>query len=129
MLGRDYLTIFNLDFHRIGGKQDGGRHVSYAFQNIQLQRIEFHLFSLDIDMRPTMGLNPLMVGVVAVIIGGVRSIPGVTLGSLLLSISQHMGVWILGSQWQDAIIFAVLFIFLLFKPEGFMGQKAKRTKI
>lgn len=85
------------------------------------------LFSLDLNMNPTMGMRPLMMGVVAVIIGGLRSIPGVALGALLLSISKHLGVWVLGSQWEDAITFVILIIFLLIKPEGFMGQKAKRT--
>ncbi|MCL5019706.1 MAG: branched-chain amino acid ABC transporter permease [Patescibacteria group bacterium] len=34
------------------------------------------LVALDVDMTPTMGMNALMMGVVAMIIGGVGSIPG-----------------------------------------------------
>jgi branched-chain amino acid transport system permease protein len=87
------------------------------------------LVALDVDMTPTMGMNALMMGVVAVIIGGVGSIPGVALGALLLGLSQHLGVWKISSQWQDAIAFIILFIFLLFKPEGFLGKKIKKAKI
>lgn len=87
------------------------------------------LVALDVDMTPTMGMNALMMGVVAVIIGGVGSIPGVALGALLLGLSQNFGVWKISSQWQDAIAFIILFIFLLFKPEGFLGKKAKKKKI
>lgn len=87
------------------------------------------LAALDVDMTPTMGMNALMMGVVAVIIGGVNSIPGVAMGALLLSLAQHLGVWIISSKWQDAIAFIVMFIFLLFKPEGFLGKKIKKAKI
>lgn len=81
------------------------------------------LVALDVDMTPTMGMNALMMGVVAVIIGGVGSIPGVALGALLLGLAQHLGVWKISSQWQDAIAFIILFVFLLVRPQGFLGRK------
>ena len=83
------------------------------------------LVALDVDMTPTMGMNALMMGIVAMIIGGVSSIPGIALGVLLLATAQHLGVWFIGSQWQDAIAFVILVLFLLFKPEGFFGKKVK----
>ncbi len=88
------------------------------------------LISLDIDMTPTMGLNALMMGVVAVIVGGSgRPIPGVLLGALLLGLAQHLGVWKISSQGQDAIAFAILLIFLLFRPQGFLVRKIEKTEI
>ncbi len=83
------------------------------------------LVALDVDMTPTMGMSALMMGVVALIIGGVNSIPGIALGALLLAMTQHLGAWFIGSQWQDAIAFVILVLFLLFKPEGFFGKKVK----
>ena len=71
------------------------------------------LVALDVDMTPTMGMRALLMGVVAVIIGGVGSIPGVALGALLLGMAQHLGVWKISSQWQDAIAFIILVLFLL----------------
>ena len=87
------------------------------------------LVALDVDMTPTMGMNALMMGVVAVIIGGVGSIPGIALGALLLGMAQHLGVWFISSQWQDAIAFVILLIFLLFRPQGFLGKKIKKVSI
>jgi len=87
------------------------------------------LVSLDVDMTPTMGMNALMMGVVAMIVGGVGSIWGIVLGSLLLALAQNLGVWYISSQWQDAIAFAILLIFLLFKPEGFFGKKLKKAAV
>lgn len=87
------------------------------------------LVSLDVDMTPTMGMNALMMGVVAMIVGGVGSIRGIILGSLLLALAQNFGVWYISSQWQDAIAFAILLIFLLFKPEGFFGKKLRKAHV
>lgn len=87
------------------------------------------LVALDVDMTPTMGMNALMMGVVVVIIGGVNSIPGIALGALLLGMAQHFGAWFIGSQWQDAIAFVILVLFLLFKPEGFFGKKIRSETV
>ena len=87
------------------------------------------LVALDVDMTPTMGMNALMMGVAAVIIGGVESIPGVALGALFLGMAQHLGVWKISSQWQDAIAFVILLVFLLFRPQGFLGKRVKKLTI
>lgn len=87
------------------------------------------LVSLDVDMTPTMGMNALLMGVVVMIIGGVGNIKGIVLGSLLLAFTQNFGVWYISSQWQDAIAFAILLVFLLFKPEGFYGKKIKKAEV
>lgn len=87
------------------------------------------LVALDIDMTPTMGMRALMMGVVAFIIGGVDSVPGVALGALLLGMAQHLGVWKISSQWQDAIAFLILLGFLLFRPKGFLGKKVRRATV
>jgi branched-chain amino acid transport system permease protein len=87
------------------------------------------LVAIDVNMNPTMGMNALMVGIVAVLIGGMGSIPGVVLGALFLSSAQHLVVWVIGSQWQDAIAFVILLAFLLLRPEGFMGKRVRKTTV
>lgn len=87
------------------------------------------LISFDTDMTPTMGMNALMMGVVAVIIGGVGSIPGAALGAFLLAFAQNFGVWKISSQWQDAIAFIVLLLFLLLRPQGFFGKKIRKAEV
>lgn len=87
------------------------------------------LMALDVDMSPTMGMNALIMGIIAVIIGGINSVYGVAFGALLLGLAQHFGIWKIGSQWQDAIAFVILVLFLLFKPEGFFGKKVKSATV
>lgn len=87
------------------------------------------LFALDVNMRPTMGLSALMLAIVAVIIGGVGSLGGVVIGSLLLALVQQLAVWKLGSEWQDAVAFAILLAFLLLRPQGFFGKPLRKVAI
>lgn len=87
------------------------------------------LSALDVNMRPNMGMPALLLGIVAVIIGGVDSIAGVVLGALLLATSRELGVWAFGSQWQDAIAFALLIVFLLVRPQGFLGKTMKKVSV
>jgi len=87
------------------------------------------LYALDVDMTPTMGMRPLMMAVVAVIVGGVGSVPGLVLGALLLGIAQHLGAWLIGSQWQDSIAFFILLGFLLFRPQGFLGREVRKATV
>lgn len=87
------------------------------------------LVSLETGMTPTMGISALMMGVVAMIVGGLNSILGIIFGALLLSLSQNIGIWYLGAQWKDAIAFLILIIFLLFRPQGFFGLEMKKTAL
>jgi branched-chain amino acid transport system permease protein len=80
------------------------------------------LISLDSDMVPLMGMNAMLMGIVAVIIGGIGSIFGSAFGGLLLGLAQHLGIWQLGSQWQNTIAFVILVLFLLLCPYGFLGR-------
>jgi branched-chain amino acid transport system permease protein len=87
------------------------------------------LVALDTDLSPTMGMRVLLFSVVAVVIGGHGRIAGVILGGLLIGLAQHVGVLILSTAWQDAIIFGLLILFLLVRPSGFLGRSQQRTTV
>ncbi len=87
------------------------------------------LVAMDVDMTPTMGMTPLMLAVVAVVIGGVDSIPGLVLAAVLVGAVQQAGAWWIGSQWQDTIVFAVLLAFLLLRPRGFLGGRLRKASV
>ncbi|MBN1971150.1 MAG: branched-chain amino acid ABC transporter permease [Candidatus Delongbacteria bacterium] len=86
------------------------------------------LVALDVDMTPTMGMNTLMMGVVVMIVGG-NNVKGIVCAALLLGFTQNLGVWYISSQWQDAIAFLILILFLLLKPEGFFGRKLRKQSV
>ena len=79
------------------------------------------LAACNVDLTPTMGMKPMMMGMVAMIIGG-NTLWGTVCGAVLLGMGQHIGVIWLPTQWQDAIAFLVLIAFLVFRPRGFFGK-------
>ena len=82
------------------------------------------LISLETNIEPTMGMNAILKGIIASIIGGIGSIPGAMFGGLFLGIAENLGIWKISAGWKDCIAFAILIIFLLFRPGGIMGVKS-----
>jgi branched-chain amino acid transport system permease protein len=76
----------------------------------------------DIDVRPTMGFYPLLLGVVVMLIGGVGSIGGAIIAAYFVALIQQVSVSFLPTKWQDVIVFIVLILFLLLRPQGFFGK-------
>ncbi len=87
------------------------------------------LAAMDTDIIPTMGFNAVLIGIVAAITGGVGSTAGALLGGIMIGLAQHLGSWAFNAQWQDAIIFLILIIFLLLKPQGFLGRPLRKTTL
>ena len=83
------------------------------------------LVGLEQNLEPTMGTDLMIKGFTAAVIGGIGSPVGAVLGSYLLGFAENFGIWYLPSGYKDAIAFVVLFIFLLFRPQGILGKKNK----
>lgn len=81
------------------------------------------LISLEQNIEPTMGTGLVVKGLTGAVIGGIGSVPGAILGSFFLGLVENFGIWFLPSGYKDAIAFVLLFVFLLFKPQGFLGLK------
>jgi branched-chain amino acid transport system permease protein len=87
------------------------------------------LVSYDVDMHPTMGMYPMMLGVIAVIVGG-NTIWGTAGGALIIGMAQHLTgfIW-LPSRWQDTIVFFILLLFLFFRPQGILGTPLRKAAV
>ena len=78
----------------------------------------------------TMGYMAGMKAFTAAILGGIGSIPGAMLGSLVLGQIESFGTTYISSSMGPAISFAVLILVLLVRPTGFFGggdAKANRV--
>lgn len=83
------------------------------------------LVGLEQNLEPMMGTNLMIKGFTGAIIGGIGNVPGAVLGSFLLGFAENFGIWFLPSGYKDAIAFVILFIFLLFHPQGILGISKK----
>lgn len=113
----------------IHGINNNGVILSVSALGSALAGLAAILAAMDVDMTPTMGLNALMMGVVGMIIGGIGSVTGTFLGGLLLGLAQNLGIWRVGSEWQDAIAFGVLVTFLLIRPQGIFGRSVRMAAV
>ena len=79
----------------------------------------------DVGMDPHMGMTVLINAMVAMIIGGVGRLGTCVLGGVLLGVLQSLTVYAFASNWQNAITFALLLLFLFLRPQGIAGYKQR----
>ena len=85
------------------------------------------LVAYDVGMDPYVGMPMLLNAVVALIIGGVGKFEGPIVGGFIIGILQSLTVWVFSSRWQSAVTFVLLIIFLLFRPQGILGEKQRQV--
>jgi len=85
------------------------------------------LMAQDIGIDPYIGLPMLLNAVVALIIGGIGKFTAPVLGGFILGILQALVIWKFSANWQEAITFALLIIFLVFRPQGILGKKSREV--
>ncbi len=73
-----------------------------------------------------MGANVELLGLTAIIVGGLGSIPGALLGSLLIAFIQVFSVQFGFSNLSNAIVFGLLIATLVIRPSGLLGQQNVR---
>lgn len=83
------------------------------------------LSAYDIGLSPHGGMAMLINAMVAMIIGGIGRFSGCIAGGLLLGILQALVVWQFAANWQNAITFLLLIIFLFFRPQGLLGLRKR----
>ncbi len=76
----------------------------------------------DGQITPLFGLWATFKGLIAMMLGGMGSIPGAILGGLLLGVVETQSLWYLGTEYRDLAAYFLLFVFLVFRPGGLMGQ-------
>ncbi|WP_298924393.1 branched-chain amino acid ABC transporter permease [uncultured Ramlibacter sp.] len=59
----------------------------------------------------------------AAIIGGFGSIPGAIIGGILVGLTETLGAAYISSAYKEAIVFALMFVFLLVRPQGLFGER------
>lgn len=67
---------------------------------------------------PLMGATTGFKAIIAVIIGGIGSLPGSVAGGLILGLAEGLAAGFISSTWRDGIAFAIFFLVLLIKPSG-----------
>lgn len=76
----------------------------------------------------TSGLPPLLIGLVAVVVGGLGSLPGAVLGAYALgatSVALQSGLPVGARPFRDAFLFGIVILILILRPQGIVAQKVR----
>jgi branched-chain amino acid transport system permease protein len=70
-----------------------------------------------------MGFQNGLYAFTAAVLGGIGNIPGAVLGGIVIGLVRQLGSKYAGEEWSEAVIFAILILILLFRPNGLLGAR------
>jgi branched-chain amino acid transport system permease protein len=76
----------------------------------------------QVSLLPTMGAPLLMPSFIAIIVGGVGSLPGTLLGGLLIGVAAGVTTVFFPSA-SEAVIYVLMAVVLLVRPRGLLGEE------
>ncbi|HET7136918.1 MAG TPA: branched-chain amino acid ABC transporter permease [Gaiellaceae bacterium] len=78
-------------------------------------------------VRFDQGFQLGLIAFTAAVLGGIGNLPGAVLGAVLIGLIQAFNEGLNwhapGSDWTQSIVFSILILILVFRPEGLLGEK------
>jgi len=86
------------------------------------------LYSLYVTtVRFDQGFQLGLIAFTSAVLGGIGNLPGAVLGAILIGLIQAfnegLGWHAPGSDWTQSIVFSILILILVFRPEGLLGER------
>jgi branched-chain amino acid transport system permease protein len=117
---KDAAAIMGINVNRtisftflIAGSLAGAAGVLYALYVTSLSYLQ--------------GFQLGLIAFTAAVLGGIGNLPGAVLGAILIGCIQAFNEGLTwhapGSDWTQAIVFSILILILVFRPEGLLGER------
>jgi branched-chain amino acid transport system permease protein len=78
-------------------------------------------------VRYDQGFQLGLIAFTAAVLGGIGNLPGAVLGAVLIGLIQAFNEGLNwhapGSDWTQSIVFSILILILVFRPEGLLGER------
>jgi branched-chain amino acid transport system permease protein len=86
------------------------------------------LYSLYVTtVRFDQGFQLGLIAFTAAVLGGIGNLPGAVFGAVLIGLIQSFNEGLNwhapGSDWTQSIVFSILILILVFRPEGLLGER------
>ena len=72
-----------------------------------------------------MGFQNGVYAFTAAVLGGIGNIPGAVLGGVTIGLVRSLGSAYVGEMWSEALIFVILIVILIFRPNGLLGARTR----
>jgi branched-chain amino acid transport system permease protein len=76
------------------------------------------------SLAPFVGEHVLMISFLAVILGGLGSLPGAVIASILVGLVESFVGFYIGGSWAPLMLFTAVLVLLVVRPTGLFGAKA-----
>jgi len=110
LMGIDVDRVIGATF-LIGGALAGAAALTYG---LTINTVSFQ-----------MGYQNGLYAFTAAVLGGIGNLPGAMLGGLVIGLIRSLGVLSVGEQWTSALVFAILILILVFRPQGLLGARTR----
>ena len=125
-LGRAMRATFqDRDTAALMGVQIGAVHTATFALGSGLAAAAGALLGPVFVAYPSMGDLAAAKAFAVVILGGLGSIPGATLGGFILALVEELGAGYISSGYRDAMGFLLIIVILLFRPTGLFARKER----
>lgn len=131
-----YRTRFGLAVRAVVDQPEAAR-----LAGIDVSRVYFLVFALASalgglagylivaaheQVTPMLGMWSTLKGMIAMMLGGLGSLPGAVAGGLALGLIESHSQWLLGPQVRDLVAYLVLFALLAVRPAGLWAILTRR---
>ena len=116
LMGIDVDRTISLTF-LLGGLMAGAAGLIFALYNL--------------TVRFNMGFTAGLIAFTAAVMGGIGNLKGAVIGGLIIGVIQavsdggnFLGLT-LGEAWTPAVVFAILILVMVFRPQGLFGEETR----
>jgi len=85
------------------------------------------LYLVEFNIRYDTGFTLGLIAFTAAVLGGIGNLTGAVLGALIIGMVQAFNEGLSwnapGTAWTKSIVFAILILILVFRPEGLLGER------
>jgi len=85
------------------------------------------LYLVEFNIRYDTGFQLGLIALTAAVLGGIGNLTGAVLGAIIIGMIQAfnegLSWFAAGSDWTRSIVFAILILILVFRPEGLLGER------
>lgn len=116
----------------LGVRADRVIGAAFAISGIIAGTLALILMTQGGVVNPNLGTPLMLVGFVAVVVGGLGSLPGAALGGFIIGVTTALLQTYLPDDlrsYRDAFAYGAVILILVLRPNGLMGSKALETKL